>query len=444
MACGSHGIFLSYFRGMTFSDLKITRQFVNALDDLNIHTPTEIQIKAIPPVMSGQDVIGIAQTGTGKTAAYLLPLLQQLKYAQGTDARCLILVPTKELVIQVEKNLASLAKYTDLRWVALYGGVGPKAQISTLQAGVDVIIATPGRFLEIYAKRVLVTKKIKHMVLDECDRMMDMGFWPQLREIQEKIPQKKQQLLFSATFPPKVEHIADNFLLWPTRLEVTPQATPATTVTQYLYETPNIRTKLNLLVHLLSDEPVFTRVLVFVKTREQANVVAAELTRRARGGVEVLHSNKGQNTRLRSVECFRQGLSRILVSTDVSARGLDIEEVSHVINFSVPGHYEDYVHRIGRTGRAFRTGTAITFMDISEVYHIGIIEGIIQQSIERRPIPDAVEVTSTPFSEKQDQLREIDRQKRMRDPEFKGAFHEKKDLRRGIKKKSARSARRKK
>jgi len=411
---------------MDFTALRITRQFVNALDDLGIQNPTDIQLKAIPPVLAGQDVVGIAQTGTGKTIAYLLPLLQQLKYAQGNEPRVLVLVPTKELVVQIDKVVGELTKYTDLRRVALYGGIGPKAQEKTLEEGVDIIVATPGRFLDIYSRGALPAKKIRHIVLDECDRMMDMGFWPQLRDIQEKIPQKKQQLLFSATFPPKVEHIADNFMLFPTRVEVTPQATPAETVEQVLYETPNTRTKLNILVHLLSEEEKMSKVLVFVRTRDQAKLVADELTRSVSGGIQTLHSNRGQNARINSVELFRAGEARILVSTDVSARGLDIEEVSHVINFSVPGHYEDYVHRIGRTGRAFRTGTAISLMDPSEVYHVDKIEKIIKQSISRLPLPSGVSVPSTPFLENQEQLREIDRQKRLEDPDFKGAFHEKK------------------
>ncbi len=196
---------------MTFSDLKITRQFIDPLNEKGIVTPTEIQQKAIPVITGGTDVVGIAQTGTGKTLAYLLPIVLKVKYAQGVDPRALILVPTKELVLQIEKEIAMLVAQTDLRWVALYGGIGPKTQIEKITAGVDLIVATPGRFLEIYAKRVLSTKQIKTIVLDECDRMMDMGFWPQLRDIQEKMPQKKQQLLFSATFPEKVQRIADNF-----------------------------------------------------------------------------------------------------------------------------------------------------------------------------------------------------------------------------------------
>lgn len=410
---------------MTFSDLKITRQFLDAIESAGYTVPTEIQEKAIPRIMAGQDVIGIAQTGTGKTAAYMLPLLQTLKYAQGTEPRCLILVPTKELVVQVERTIEQLAVNTDLRWVALYGGIGPKAQAEKLQQGVDLIVATPGRFLEMYSRGDIPTKKIKHIVLDECDRMMDMGFWPQLRDVQEKLPQKKQQLLFSATFPEKVERLADNFLLFPTRIEVTPQATPATTVTQYIYETENFRIKLDLLEKLLADES-FARVMVFVRTKEEATQIFKYLERKSVGELRILHSNKGQNARMNAIDDFKSGEVRILISTDVSARGIDVFEVSHVINFNIPSHYEDYVHRIGRTGRAFKTGVAISFMDVSEKYHVKKIEQLIKQHIERKPLPENVQVFETPKPEFQEQMREIDRQKRLEDPEFKGAFHEKK------------------
>ncbi|MCC6600682.1 MAG: DEAD/DEAH box helicase [Crocinitomicaceae bacterium] len=411
---------------MTFEDLKITRQFLKAIADAGYSSPTEIQEKAIPRILAGQDLIGIAQTGTGKTAAYLIPLLQLMKYAQGEDARCLILVPTKELVLQIEQTLKMLAIHTDLRWVALYGGIGPKAQIGIIEKGIDFIVATPGRFLELYAKRVIGTKKIRHMVLDECDRMMDMGFWPQLRQIQEKIPQKKQQLLFSATLPKKVERIADNFLLFPGRVEISPQSTPAETVEQRLYAVPNNKAKLNLLVFLLADLAHFKRVMVFVKTKAQATQIAHFLEQRNTGEIRLLHSNKAQNARIKAVSDFKAGEVRILVSTDVSARGIDVNEVSHVINFNVPSHYEDYVHRIGRTGRAFKTGVAITFMDESEQYHIGKIEKLIRQLLPPLPLPEEIGVEETPFSERQEQKREIDRQKKLENPDFKGAFHEKK------------------
>ena len=412
---------------MTFEELKLTRQFLDAVKELGYESPSEIQEKVIPRVLGGQDVIGIAQTGTGKTAAYVLPLLQLLKYPQGDEPRALILVPTKELVVQVEEQIQSLCKYTELRYVALYGGVGPKTQIEIIKKGVDIIVATPGRFLEIYAKRVIIPKKIKHVVLDECDRMMDMGFWPQLREIQEKLPQKKQQLLFSATFPERVERIADNFLLFPSRVEVTPQATPATTVEQRVYMVPNFKTKLNLLMHLLEGDEM-KRVMVFVRTKADATSMGKFMERSNVGEIRFLHSNIGQNSRMNAIKDFKDGNVRILVSTDVTARGIDVFEVSHVVNFQVPGHYEDYVHRIGRTGRAFKTGVAISFVDQSEEYHLTSIQKIIRQIIPVFEIPEVVKIEKTEPEEKQEHAREIDRQKRLDNPEFKGAFHEKKTL----------------
>ncbi|MFT4778708.1 MAG: ATP-dependent RNA helicase RhlE [Flavobacteriales bacterium] len=412
---------------MTFEDLKITRQFINALEDAGITTPTAIQEKAIPPLRSGQDVIGIAQTGTGKTAAYLLPILLQLKYAQGNNPRCLILVPTKELVIQVLKHANMFAKYTDLRCYGVYGGIGPKTQIEEVSKGIDLLVATPGRLLEIYSRGALVLKNVKHLVLDEADRMMDMGFMPQLRDLFEVIPSKRQNLLFSATFPHRVESLSEEFLLWPLRIEVTPESTPVDTVDQVYYKVPNFKTKLNLLIYLLERSDELNRVIVFAHTKTYAENIGRYLERLELGEVRVIHSNKGQNSRINAMDDFGKGDVRILVSTDVSARGIDIPEVSHVVNFSVPRDYLDYVHRIGRTGRAFKAGKAITFVDESEKFHLGRIEDIILMKVPELPFPDGlVELEGTGRGEKQDQAREIDKQKRRADPTFQGSFHEKK------------------
>ncbi len=241
----------------TFEDLKITRQFINAIEDLGFQEATPIQIKAIPAIRSGQHVIGIAQTGTGKTAAYVLPILQQLKYAQGVAARCVILVPTKELVLQVKSQIEELSKYTDLRVAAIYGGVGRKAQAKSVNDGVDIIVSTPRRLLELYEHEQLVLKKIQIMVLDEADRMMDMGFMGQINAILEVVPTKKQNLLFSATFSPKVEELSWNFMDFPIKIEITPEATPVETVEQLRYNVPNFQTKLHLLAHLLQEEETF-------------------------------------------------------------------------------------------------------------------------------------------------------------------------------------------
>jgi len=411
---------------MNWLDFKLNKQLLDAVVDAGFANPTEVQEKCIPLILGGQQVIGIAQTGTGKTAAYLLPVLMKAKFAQGTDPRVLILVPTKELVVQVAAQVAALSKYTDLRTVHLYGGVGPKTQIDNIKAGVDIIVATPGRFLELYQRNELAPKQIKTLVLDEADRMLDMGFMPQLRKIFEVIPSKRQNLLFSATFPQRVERLSQEFLEFPVRVEITPPATVPTKVEQELYWVPNSRTKINFLEFVLQDKEAFNRVMVFARTKDAANDIFKFIERKGYGPAKVVHSNKGQNSRINAVTEFKEGKLRVLVSTDVASRGIDVTNVSHVINFDVPIVYEDYVHRIGRTGRAFQSGKAITLVTDSEKYHIDKIEKIIREKIPIKKLPDQVLIAETPREELQDMAREIDRQKRYEDPEFKGAFHEKK------------------
>jgi ATP-dependent RNA helicase RhlE len=411
---------------MIWTDFKLNKQLLDAVAEAGFETPTEIQEKCIPLILGGQQVIGIAQTGTGKTAAYLLPILMKIKFSQGADPRVLILVPTKELVVQVTKQVAALSKYTDLRTAQLYGGVGPKTQLDNLQLGADIIVATPGRFLEIYQKNKIVTKQLKTLVLDEADRMMDMGFMPQLRKIFEVIPNKRQNLLFSATFPQRVERLSQEFLEFPVRVEITPPATVSIQVEQELYLVPNSRTKINFLEFLLLDHEVFNRVMIFTRTKDAANNIFKFLDRKGYGPVKVIHSNKGQNTRINAVNEFKDGGLRILVSTDVASRGIDVTNVSHVINFDVPIVYEDYVHRTGRTGRAFQIGKAITLVTDAEKYHIDKIQKVIREKIPVRKLPPQIEIADTPFEEAQDMAKEIDRQKRYEDPEFKGAFHVKK------------------
>jgi ATP-dependent RNA helicase RhlE len=409
-----------------WQDLKLNPQLLRAVTDEGYERPTEIQQRVIPLVLGGQAVIGIAQTGTGKTAAYMLPLLKNLSHAQGNDPRVLVLAPTKELVVQLATHAVALGRHTDLRVAALYGGVGPKAQIEKLQAGSDLLISTPGRFLELYLRHEIVVKQIKTLVLDEADRMLDMGFLPQLRKVFEVIPQKRQNLLFSATFSARVEKLADDFLLFPAKVEVTPQATPAQDVQQSRIKVPNLRTKINLLEHFLSDRERFKRVMVFTRTKQAAGDVSKYIERKQLGPVRVIHSNKGQNARINAMDEFRRGDVRVLVSTDVSSRGIDVSGVSHVINFDVPLLYEDYVHRIGRTGRAHQPGEAITFVNPAEEYHVEKIEKLIRGKIALRPLPDSVRVAETQPDEGQTQARELDRQRRRDDPSFRGAFHERK------------------
>lgn len=410
----------------SFQSFNLNKQLLNAVADQGFTTPTEIQQKCIPIVLAGQEVIGIAQTGTGKTAAYLLPILMKIKYAQGDEPRAVILAPTKELTIQISEHALELAKYTDLRILPIYGGIGPKTQIEMIRQGIDIIIATPGRFTELYLKGELPTARIKFLVLDEADRMMDMGFIHQLRKILEVVPRKRQNLLFSATFSERVEKLSAEFLEFPIKIEVTPQATAAKQVEQEIYHLPNLKTKMNFLEYLMHDREEYNRVMIFTRTKEVANNVFNFLERKGLGPVKVIHSNKGQNSRINAVNEFKEGNLRILVSTDVTARGIDVTKVSHVINFDVPVLHEDYVHRIGRTGRAFQEGKAITFATKAEFYHIEKIEKLIREKIPLKKLPDTLEITKTPFAETQAMALDIDWQKKKDNPEFKGAFHEKK------------------
>lgn len=408
-----------------FDAFKLNKQLLEAVAESGYTTPTPIQQKAIPLALAGHDVLGIAQTGTGKTAAYILPVLMKVKYAQGKHPRALILAPTRELVMQIEEVARQLGKNTDLRIVSLYGGLGPKTQMELIEAGVDILISTPGRFMDIYRKGNVYPKELKTMVLDEADKMMDMGFMPQIRSILEVIPTKRQNLLFSATFSGRIEHLAAEFLEFPERVEVAPSATTAETIGQVKYIVPNIKTKINLLAHLLENEEI-NRAMIFTRSRKNAESVYSFLERKNFGEIRVIHANKGQNTRINSMEDFKAGDVRILVATDVASRGLDVTLVSHVINFDVPLIYEDYVHRIGRTGRAENEGKAITFINPAEEYHFEKIEELIRMKVEELPIPDAVDVPATPFEEKQSYERELDKLRQRDNPDYKGAFHEKK------------------
>lgn len=409
-----------------FQQFNLNKQLLDAIGEAGYRQPTPIQQKAIPAILGGQDVIGVAQTGTGKTAAFVLPLLKQLGYAQGEHARALILAPTRELAMQIEEHVRLLSKNLDIRSVVLYGGIGPTAQIEQLQRGVDIIVATPGRFLDLYLSGHLVTRSIKHMVMDEADKMMDMGFISKLHRILEVVPKKRQNMLFSATMSDLVHKISGDFLEFPTIIETSEQATPAETIDQILYEVPNHKTKINLLRHLF-DQSDFERCIIFCRTRTAADQVFNFLERHyGKEHVRVIHANKGQNTRINSMNAFKTGEIRFLVATDVAARGLDVSNVSHVVNFDVPIVVSDYVHRIGRTGRAMNMGVAITFCNPAEVYVLREIEKLTRQSIPTLPIPVEVFVEETPYKEKQEVARAVDAQKRKENPDFQGAFHEKK------------------
>ncbi|QGY43406.1 DEAD/DEAH box helicase [Maribellus comscasis] len=410
----------------SFEDLKISKAILRSLDEIGFTEPTPIQRKAIPRISSGVNVVGIAQTGTGKTAAYLLPLFTKLKKAEGVDPRVVILVPTRELSIQVGEDIEELTTYSDLRHAAIFGGIGWTKHAELVTPGIDILVATPGRLRDLYRAGVLSLKKVKFLVIDEADRMLDMGFLPQLRQLQEILPGKRQNLLFSATFPETVEKMAEEFLDHYEKVGVAPSATPVELVTQKAYEVPNYRTKLNLIQHLLKDEETFSRVIIFVKTKEHAEGVFKVIKRKTEGEKRILHSNKAQNTRINAIKAFKDGEIRILISTDVSARGLDASLVSHVINFDLPNNYDDYIHRIGRTARAGNKGDAITLIEPSDEWHFEKIQELIRMEIPKEEMPGEVTIVETDFEEKQKQLREIDRQRKIDDPTYQGAFHEKK------------------
>jgi len=413
---------------LTFEDFKLNKQILQAVAEMGYESPSPIQQGAIPLILAGQDVLGIAQTGTGKTAAFVLPVLMKIKYAQGMDPRALILAPTRELAMQIDENIKSFSAYCDIRHVCIYGGTGTKAQIEAIREGVDILTATPGRLMDLYRLGEVNLRKINTLILDEADKMMDMGFMPQIRNILEVIPTKRQNLLFSATMPPKVVSLSEEFLEFPHTVAITPQATPVETVDQIVYKVPNFRTKINLLHHLLQDEEVFNKVIVFARTKEAANNIFRFLQRKIEGEVRVIHGNKDQNARINAMDDFRQEENniRLLVATDVAARGIDVRQVSHVINFDVPVIYEDYVHRIGRTGRASHSGSAITFVNAAEEHHLEEIQKIIRQQIPQKHLPEGVTIVPTSFEESQIMAKAIDAQRKKADPTFKGAFHEKK------------------
>ena len=413
----------------SFNDFKLNRQLLNAVSDLGYLVPTNIQQKAIPVILGGQDVIGIAQTGTGKTAAYLLPVLRLLNYAQENSPRALVLVPTRELSIQVGNALKELTKYTDLRYAVVFGGQGAKEQIAAINEGIDILVASPGRFLDLYLAGHIQTKKIKYLILDEAERLMDKSFISQFHRILEVVPRKRQNLLFSATMSDLVKKISGDFMAFPIEINIAPEVRTAETVSQVVYELPNIKTKINLLNFLFKDES-YRKVIVFCKTKAIASDIGKYMERvYGIHHVRIIHGNKTQQTRINAMQAFREDEQlRFLITTDLASRGLDIPDVSHVINFDVPIIYEDYVHRIGRTGRAFKTGASLTFVTPADEYHLQKIQELIKQRIEKVQLPEKVGVLTTPFEERQEMLREIDRQKRKEDPDFRGAFHDKKPI----------------
>lgn len=408
---------------MEFKDLNISKPILSALQEAGYEHPTPIQVQAFPVIRSGKDMIGIAQTGTGKTLAYLIPLLMKLHYAQGMHPRALVIVPTRELVVQVCESVELLTEFMAIRCIGIYGGTNIRTQQAAVYQGVDLLVATPGRFMDIYMNGLVRTGQVKTVVVDEAERLMDLGFMPQLRSILGVIPEKHQTLLFSATFSATVDELAREFLSPDfVRVETATQATPVENVAQWRYDVPNIATKINLLRLLLADRDTFRRVMVFTETKKNADRIVEKLADHWRGELSVLHSNKAQNSRLNALNAFRRGDTRILVSSDVAARGIDIQDVSHVINFDIPAIPEEYVHRIGRTARAGKEGVAISFVSEKEEPKFETIEQLTGQQVPVLPLPDGLEISDLLMDEEKVQTANIVYQRGK--PQGGGAFHQ--------------------
>ncbi len=368
---------------VTFADLGLTAPMLKALADAGYQRPTPIQAQAVPLALKGRDIIGLAMTGTGKTAAFVIPIIERL-LGGPKRTRALILTPTRELCVQVEESFRKYGKHSGLGVIPVYGGVGYDPQVKALRAGVDVVVATPGRLLDHLEKQNVVLDEIEVLVLDEADRMLDMGFAPQINRIVAQLHSYRQTLLFSATMPPEVEALARKYLRKPVVVQVGRRSGAATTVQHFVYPCPKDK-KTSLLVELLKKETLDS-VLVFTRTKHGADRVVKALEK-AGISAGAMHADKTQGQRTKALEDFKKGKLRVLVATDIAQRGLDISGISHVINYDVPQQAEDYVHRIGRTGRAATTGDAYTFMCADEIAMVRSIERVIGQAIPRISVP---------------------------------------------------------
>jgi ATP-dependent RNA helicase RhlE len=368
---------------INFAGLGVAEPILRALAQENYTTPTPIQTRAIPALLAGRDLLGIAQTGTGKTAAFGLPLLQKLSIGHVPPAprqcKALILAPTRELAVQIEESLRVYGKYLNLKRAVILGGVSANTQINTMKGGVDIVVATPGRLLDLVQQKMIRLDAVQMLIIDEADRMFDMGFIRDVRKIVNYLPKDRQSMLFSATMPDDVIKLVGDVLKNPERIEVAPQSKTADRVVQSLYYVP-MQQKRQLLSELLKDVSL-NRVIVFTRTKHGANRVAEHLSKTGVAS-EAIHGNKSQNARQRALDMFKTGKARVLVATDIAARGIDIDHISHVINFELPNEPESYVHRIGRTARAGGEGIAISFCDSTERTYLRDIERIIRMKIE--------------------------------------------------------------
>ena len=379
---------------MTFADFNINSPLLNALSDLGISQPTTIQEKAFPVIMSGRDMVGIAQTGTGKTIAFLLPTLRQWKYSKEKSPTVLIVVPTRELVLQVVEQVEKLTKYMNVRVAGVYGGVNMIQQTPLITAGLDVLVATPGRLLDFALNGTLKLKSVKRFIIDEVDEMLNLGFRPQLIRVIDLLPTKRQNLMFSATITDELKDFIADFFIDPLEIEAARTGTPLENIKQAGIKVPNFNTKINLVEFFLKTNPDFSKVLLFVSTKKMADDVYERLEPLFPEEIGVIHSNKSQNFRLEAFRSFNADKLRMLVATDLVARGLDFDDVTHVVNFDMPEVPESYMHRIGRTGRADKKGVALAFITKADSDYRKAIEDLMGQKIPLMKMPEKVVVST--------------------------------------------------
>ncbi|MBN8703158.1 MAG: DEAD/DEAH box helicase [Bacteroidetes bacterium] len=411
---------------ITFDQLNLSKQLLNALSELGYIYPTPIQEKSFPVIMSGKNVIGVAQTGTGKTFAYLLPILRQLKYSEERQPRILIVVPTRELVLQIVKEIEKLSKYVSVRFAGVYGGTNINTQKTVVYNGLDILVGTPGRLMDLALTGILRWKSIQTLVIDEVDEMFNLGFRTQLVNLIDALPKKRQTLLFSATMSDDVKKIISEFVIAPVTVAIANYSTPVEKIEQTAYYVPNFHTKVNLLEHLLKNHPELNRVLVFVKSKRLADNLYTEISNKFPNQLGVIHSNKTQPQRFGAIQQFGSGELRVLIATDIIARGLDIENITHVINFDTPDIATDYIHRIGRTGRADKTGASITFISEAEKEFQVQIETYMNKEIPIVELPKDVKISTKYTEDEKPVLFDKGYYKSSTIKKSKGAFHEKK------------------
>lgn len=410
----------------TFADFDLPKQLNNALERLNIVEPTPIQLKSFSPIMSGKDVMGIAQTGTGKTLAYLLPILKEYKFSKSDQPKVLILVPTRELVVQVAEVLENLTEEMNVRVLGVYGGVNINTQKLLVYEGVDILVGTPGRVMDLMKDAVLNLKELKKLVIDEFDEMLSLGFKRQLEDIFTMMSDRRQNILFSATMTDQVDAMLEEYFKNPQEISLARSGTPLEKIAQKAIPVKNFNTKLNLLVHLLKTESDFEKILIFANNKKHADLIFEKIEDEFPGEFGVIHSNKSQNFRLRTMKSFSDNELRGIITTDVMARGLDIPDVSHVFNFEIPEVQEQYIHRIGRTGRADKEGIAISFYTPKEEETFITIEMFMNKEVARLDFPEEVKESEIKIASEKEEVK-------MKNPvQYKkiepgSAFHEKKD-----------------